>query len=138
MNSVTGEIITLASGTTNFIYTIIGCYGPVFSQKILVVNPNVNAGSLSGTSIMCAGSHAIFLTNGSSGGSWSSSNNSIATISSGSGFVSAISSGNVQFTYTVTGCGGTSTSTISTTVNSPVTAGIINSPSRICIGYIVY
>ncbi len=97
-------------------------------------NPNVNAGSISGTSPMVEGNTATFTSNGDAGGTWSSSNNTVATVNPSSGLVSALTAGSTTISYTVTGCGGPSVANFSLTVNSAITAGTVSGPSPICAG----
>ena len=95
-------------------------------------NPNVNAGSINGTSPMVEGNTATFTSNGDAGGNWSSSNNTVATVNPSSGLVSALTAGSTTISYTVTGCGGPSVANFSLTVNSAITAGTVSGPSPIC------
>lgn len=73
---------------------------------ILTVNPNVNAGTVSGNTPICVGASDTYTSNGTPGGSWNSDNPSVATVNASSGLVTGISVGTANITYTVnTGCG---------------------------------
>jgi hypothetical protein len=118
VNSSSGLVTTLSSGTTNIIYTVSsGCYSPVSASKTLSVSPNVYAGTVSGISPMCTGHSAIYTSNGDAGGNWSSSNPTIATVDE-SGSVTTLSSGTTKITYTVSsGCNSPATTAFDLNVN---------------------
>ncbi|WP_299680765.1 PA14 domain-containing protein, partial [uncultured Tenacibaculum sp.] len=89
----------------------------------VVTSNSPDAGILSGGPLVCISTPVTISTTGDSGGSWSSSNTSIATVSS-SGVVTGVAAGSVIITYTVTspgGCGDDS-STINLTINDLPTA----------------
>ena len=92
-----------------------------------------NAGTLSGTQAICVGSTSQFSTDGTSGGTWSSSNTAVATVSS-SGLVTSVSAGTATITYTVAGTGGctdaTATRTVTVTEND---AGTLSGTQAICV-----
>ncbi len=92
-----------ASGTfpvTLFVTDGSGCSGSI--TKNVTVNPT--PGNITGVTTLCQGSTSG-LTDGTSGGSWSSGNTAIATIGSLSGIVTGIAPGTATITYTVpTGC----------------------------------
>ncbi|MFV8394124.1 beta strand repeat-containing protein, partial [Flavobacterium sp. LB2P6] len=87
------------------------------NKLIYVVNPlpTVTPISPGGTTNVCVGS-AIQLGNTSSGGSWSSANSAIATVSS-SGLVAGISVGAVLISYTVTDATSGCSRAVNKTVN---------------------
>jgi len=88
-------------------------------------------GTISGTSSVCAGS-SITLTPSVSGGSWSSSDASIATVTS-SGFVSGIAAGTAMISYTVSNTCASASTTMVITVNALPVAGTISGPSAVCV-----
>ncbi len=123
VNAITGVVLTHIVGTDTVTYTSpAGCK----IMTILTVNPLPS--SISGIPVLCAGTTTT-LSNGTSGGIWSSSNPAIATIGTGSGIVSGITAGIDTITY-ATGPGCTATQAI--TVN-PLPAGITG-VSGICAG----
>ena len=65
----------------------------------------VTAGTLSGTQNICIGQNTTFTSNGNTGGAWSSSNTSIATVTS-IGLINGLTAGTATITYTITGTGG--------------------------------
>ncbi len=101
----------------------------------ITVNPLPVIGSISATSNNVCEGAILQLTNTSSGGTWSVSDNSIANISSAGGLVTAIKSGSTSVMYSITnGNGCTSAVSFSLTVNpSPAVPVIIpNGPIVFC------
>lgn len=96
------------------------------------LNPTA-VGPISGNSTVCTNT-TIQLTNTVSGGAWSSSNTSIATVSS-TGVVTGVTPGTVNIIYThgTTGCVNTSTSKTITVINPPVVTPITGVDS-VCVG----
>ncbi len=100
----------------------------------ITVNPSVSAGTLTGTSPLCIGSTATYTSDGTSGGTWSSSNTLVATVNA-SGVVTAVSAGTSNITYTVSaGCAAPKSASQTLTVSPDVTAGTVNGTSPLCIG----
>jgi len=72
---------------------------------LVTVNPNVTAGTVSGVSTLCVNATATFTSDGTTGGSWSSTNPGVASINPVSGEVTAVSTGSTDIRYTVSsGC----------------------------------
>ena len=130
-----GLVTALTSGTTDITYTVAaGCGSPVSSFLTLTVNPNVTAGTVSGTSPLCIGATASYSSNGTAGGTWSSTNALVASVD-GAGLVTALTSGTTDITYTVTtGCGSPVSSFSTLTVSPNVTAGTVSGTSPLCGG----
>ena len=118
----------VSSGTAMISYSLGSCYDTaiVTIGAIPAVNP------ITGTvTTLCSGNNAS-LSETSTGGSWSSSNNAFATVSS-SGMVHAISAGNVYITYTITGaCGSNYQVYGPITVNTSPAA--ITGTMSVCVG----
>ena len=122
MISSSGVVTGVAPGvaTTSFTTTA-GC----IATKTVTINASA---ALSGITSLCPG-QTTTLTDGSvTGGTWSSSNNSGATVGGGSGVVTALSAGTITINYTSpSGC----VSTLPFTVNAlSATTGA----SNICQG----
>ncbi len=134
VNAVSGMVTAVNAGTANIIYTLTGCNAVPASASV-TVSPNANAGVISGASPLCPGVTATYTSNGNTGGSWSSSNNAIATVDASTGLVTAVSPGTVNIIYTVsTGCNSPVTSSRSLTVAINANAGTVTGPSPLCIG----
>jgi uncharacterized repeat protein (TIGR01451 family) len=117
-----GVISGVSAGTATITYMVItGC----MATKAMTVNPAPSA--ISGPATLCNGA-SIFLTDASTGGSWSSGNPAVAAIGSSTGTVSGLSVGVASITYaTAAGCTTSSLVTI-----NPLPA-IITGPTTVCV-----
>ena len=127
--NVNGIITGVKAGIDTVIYTLTNSYGctTVTTAAITVLNNPINLDTIVGNSIVCVGS-TIQLTNSTPGGTWSSFDHYVATISN-SGLVTGNAYGNSTITYYVSnanGCHNSITKIIST-VNVPYTGPIIGS-----------
>jgi uncharacterized repeat protein (TIGR01451 family) len=124
-----GIITGVSSGAASFTFTdsFTGCVSVASSALTVDGNPSIN---ITGETDLCVGENSSILP--SSGGTWSSSDVSIGTITSG-GIITAISAGDVTFIFTSdnTGCSSIPSDTFS--VNNPTNASITG-PSSMCIG----
>ncbi len=135
VNPVTGLVTALSTGSANISYTVTGCTGTVSTLQVVNVPLNANPGIVSGTSPLCMGATATYSSNGEAGGVWSSSNPLVASVNSTNGFVTALSAGTTNITYTLnTGCNSPLSSFKALTVSPNVTAGTISGISPLCIG----
>jgi len=90
-------------------------------QVIITVLCN-GAGTITGTASACAGFTTTLTAVAAAGGTWSSSNPSIATIGS-TGVVTGVSPGNSTITYNVPNpCGGITPASVTVTINQTPTA----------------
>ena len=95
----TGVVSGVLGGTSTITYTLAtGCS----TTTVVTVNPTPSG--ITGSSTVCASSTTT-LSDGFSGGTWTSSNTSVATIDPSSGVVTGVVSGTTSITYTLsTGC----------------------------------
>ncbi len=124
IGSASGTVTAVSTGVATISYIPpVGC----FSIKTITV---VTApAAISGPNIMCSTNPTTY-TDVTSGGTWTSSNISVATVGSGNGIVSAVATGVVTITYALNaGCNATSTVTV---VPAPAP---ISGPSSFCDGY---
>jgi hypothetical protein len=100
--ATTQSITVNTSGTYTVTRTVNGCTSPTSSSIMVTVTTPVISGP---TFSACVGGTAVQLTGTPTGGSWSSSNSSYATISS-SGLVtpSSVNAGITTITYSVNNC----------------------------------
>ena len=93
-----------------------------------------DAGILSGTQNVCVGANSSFSST-VLGGSWSSSNNAIASINTTTGIITGVAAGTAVMTYTVDAGGGCTVQTASRTVTViPLPTATISGTSTICSG----
>ena len=110
----TGQMIGITAGTSIITYMLpTGC----LTASTAVINPLPTATSVTGTRTVCVGSISFLGNTTFPGGSWSSQNPLIATISagpgSGGGVLTGIAAGTTTITYTLpTGCDTTFTVTV--------------------------
>ena len=98
IGSASGLAYGAALGTSTITYTLANC------TATTTVTVNSNPGPISGPSSGCIGFTAT-LSDGTTGGTWSSSDNTIVSIGSSSGFLTAVSNGSATINYTLgTGC----------------------------------
>ncbi len=125
VGSGTGHITGITSGVVSITYSHSGTCGNAIVQ--VTINPGPT--SISGnTGTMCVGTTAT-LTDSLTGGTWSSSNASVASVGSSTGHVSALSSGIAVITYTQGPCGNYVTTTIHVSTVFPVSG-----TTNICSG----
>lgn len=123
--TIAGGVVTgVSEGTDTVIYTFSSSCGTASTAKVISILPAIVP--ITGITNVCVGSIAN-LSDSTSGGTWSSSNTAIATVSS-TGDVTGISAGTVTITYTVS----TNFVTISVTVNA--LPGAITGTPVVCAG----
>jgi hypothetical protein len=142
IGSSSGVVSGVSAGTCTITYKLsTGC----LTTTVVTVNPLPAA--VSGTTTICT-SATTTLTDASGGGTWFSSNTSVATIGSGSGIITPVTVGTATITYTLgTGCVITTPVTVNTKPSlsnasngGPICAGVTltltaNSPSNVT-GYL--
>jgi uncharacterized protein YjdB len=123
VDMLSGIVRGISSGSTTISYST-GCGSPATASVYVSTMP----AAISGSSSVCTG-HAIALSDAAPGGTWSSSNTSVATAGSASGVITGVSGGTAAITYN-TGCGTAVSKTV--TVNASPTA--ILGPTMVCAG----
>ncbi len=117
-----GVLTGVTAGIDTVSYTVIVSCGSATATYVVTVDPLPDPGVIAGASSVCVGS-GITLTDASTGGTWSSSSTSVATISSG-GLVTGITGGLTIITYSVTNVCGTAFALKNVTVNPNVTPAV--------------
>ncbi len=103
----TGIVSGVTPGNSTITYTL-----PSGCTATIIVTVNPNPASISGTASACIGASST-LSDGTIGGSWSSSNTLIATVGALTGTVAGVAAGNATITYLMpTGCIATTTFTV--------------------------
>ena len=111
-----------STGTVSYTLPTTGC------SSILVMTVNPLPAAITGTMNVCIGLTTT-LSDASTGGTWSSSTPAVATVTSGGGVVTGVSTGSTTITYMLpTGCINTATVTV-----NPVPTAILGS-SGVCYG----
>ncbi len=132
--TVAGGVVTgVSAGTVDISYTVTGSCGSVAAVSTIIVNPLPVAGTVTGPSIVCAGS-AITLSESVSGGVWTASNTNATVIG---GVVSGVSVGTVDISYTVTNSCGSASTANTITVSTIPAAGSLTGASSVCVGAII-
>lgn len=128
----TGLVSGVAAGTSSILYTVTNGCGTDVDTFAVTVNGLPSAGTISGAAAICSGATTT-LTNSVSGGAWTSSNSSVATVSAG-GVVTGVTSGDVTITYTVSNSCGSNYTTYGMTVNPLPTVAAISGTATVCMG----
>ena len=136
VNPSTGLVSALGAGTTDITYSVTGCSGTATNFQTLTVNPNANAGTVSGVSPLCIGNSETYTSDGDAGGTWSSTNETVATVNNSTGEVTPLSAGNTNIVYTLNiGCNIPATSFQELVVqNLSGNAGTVSGAATVCAG----
>ncbi len=129
-----GVVLGTGVGTATITYTVVSACATASTTAAVTVNPIPNAGLVTGVSTLCAGLSTPFSSNGSAGGTWSSSNPSVASVNATSGVVTGVSAGNAIITYAVTTVCGTQNASSNITINPVLNAGVISGGNSVCNG----
>jgi uncharacterized protein YjdB len=133
VNTSTGVVTGVSYGTATITYTVTGASCNGTTTRTVTVNALPSAGALSGAQTICHGSNTTFSST-VSGGTWSSSTPSVATVNASTGAITGVSDGTATITYSVTSSGCTGTATRSVTVNAIPSAGTLSGTQTICEG----
>ncbi len=120
----TGDVYGVSAGTTTLTYTL----GGSFVTAVFTVYP-AGPASITGTTSFCVGASSQ-LSDITPGGTWTSSNMSVATVSAG-GLVYGVTAGHSSISYSTSS--GPCNASVSVSVNN-TNAGSISGPSSVCVG----
>ena len=129
-----GRVAGVAAGSVLISYSVVGACNTAVTTTPVSVGALVSPGSISGLTTVVAGS-VIGLSETVTGGTWSVSPVTVATIDALSGMLTGFAAGTATVSYTVTGCGGPLSATYTVAV-TPVDgiAGDINFSSATYTG----
>ena len=130
--SASGLVTGISAGSAIISYTVTTSCGTAVATHALTVNPAPSAGAITGPAIVCTGA-TITLADATTGGTWSSSNAALATVSS-TGVVTGVATGTVGISYSVTTACGTSVAGAIVSVSTTPSAGTITGPAIVCSG----
>ncbi|NDC40568.1 MAG: T9SS C-terminal target domain-containing protein, partial [Chitinophagia bacterium] len=119
-------------GTAVATYTLTGSCGTATARVTLTVGGAPTVAAIAGADTVCTGTSAT-LTNATAGGTWSSANPAIASISS-SGLVRGSVRGSTTISYTVAAACGSVTVTKNLVVDSIAAAPSITGADSLCAG----
>jgi uncharacterized protein YjdB len=136
VDSVSGVVTGVMEGGVSITYRLSGSCGIFSSAKIINVQPATVAAVLSGASSVCVGASTT-ISPSVTGGVWSSSTTSVATVSV-AGVVSGVATGGTSISYTVNGACGSAVSAVPVTVNTvPAAPAAITGAGAVCIGRLI-
>ena len=129
-----GVLTGVGAGAVVVTYSVTGASGCAKNVTYnVIVNAAVSLSAISGSNQICVGTNTT-LSNSTGGGTWTSSNTSIATVNSG-GVVTGVAAGNDTITYKVVNASGCSDSVkYAITVTSSITVAPILGGSSVCLG----
>ena len=127
INATSGLLTSVAAGTTIISYTVAGC-STAKTSIVGAVTPTFSGANPGPLTVCAVGSPSSAITVSNAGGTWLSSSNAIATISS-SGVLQGVTAGTVTITYTLNGCYNTQVETVTANTLTPITG-----PSEVCVG----
>lgn len=125
-----GVVSGIAAGNAIISYSFTNSCGTAVDTMMVTINPLPNAGSITGSPIVCAAALTT-LADLATGGIWSSSGSSALVAG---GVVTGVSAGNAIISYSVTNGCGTAVDTMMVTINPLPIAGAITGPSMVCEG----
>ncbi len=131
--NASGVVSGVAAGTATVTYAVSANGCNTSTSTTVTINALPNAGTISGTTTICAGATTSLISNGLTGGSWSSSNTAVATINA-SGVVSGVAAGTATVTYAVSANGCNTSTSTTVTINALPNAGTISGTTTICAG----
>ncbi len=118
----TGALTGISAGSATITYT-----APTSCKRTGSITVYANPATITGTTSLCEGGGTTNLYNSTTGGTWSSSNTALATVSS-SGLVTGIRRGTLTITYTVSSTGCYTTTSV---IVNPLPS-VITGPSAVC------
>lgn len=123
-----GVVTGVSAGTTTITYT--AASGAVTAVVTVLATPA--PGATTGSSLVCMGTPET-MTNGTPSGVWSSSNTSVATVST-SGVVNGVAPGTANISYTVTNGCGSGFAVKAVTVGAVTAVASITGATTVCPG----
>ena len=127
-----GLVTAVGGGTTTISYTVSNSCGSTTTTALFTVDPTPVVDSITGASGICAGD-GFTLSDASAGGTWSSTNTSIATVST-TGLVYGVAAGVDTIKYTLAYYCGLAIASHLVTITPAAYAGTISGLDSICPG----
>lgn len=130
----TGLVTGIAPGVDTVFYTTIAGGDTNMVMRVIVIDTFIYVDSITGPREVCIGP-TYFFSNAVSGGKWSSSNPSVASINSTTGVLFGLSPGVAIITYTFINSCDSSSDTFAVAVRPNPAVSPISGPSRLCTGF---
>ncbi len=131
----TGHVFGASLGTTTITYLVTtATCGSAYATSAITINAVPYAGTIAGATAVCRGATtALTDVGGSTGGTWTTSSGTVASITPSTGVVTGMLAGTATITYTAstTYCG-TVYATRTMTVNPLPVAGTISGVDSVC------
>jgi len=127
-----GVVTGVSAGAATISYAVTNSCGTSVATSSMTVGAAPDAGTVTGGGTICQGA-TTSLSDGVSGGAWTSSAPGVATVNS-AGVVTGVSVGSAAIAYTVTNSCGSSAATASITVSPLPDAGTIAGVTTVCAG----
>ncbi len=127
-----GMASAISTGTASISYTVSNSCGSTSAVYAVEASSLPFVAPVDGSTSVCTGS-TIHFTDAVAGGTWTIDRSDIATVDS-NGYVTGVTVGTNNVTYTLTNACGTSTSTASFSVNSVPSIDAIVGSGSVCVG----
>ena len=127
-----GVITGISPGTATISYTISGSCGTATVTRTIAVNSVPYAGVITGSTLLCTGGTTA-LADAIPGGTWSSGNPFVASISS-TGVVTGMAVGGAIVSYNITNACGVTAAIAFINVNPATPISPVTGPSTVCAG----
>ena len=133
IDTTTGIVTGIGAGNPTITYTVQNGCGSTYVTTSVTVNPlPATPAAIGGTTTTVCATATITLTDATSGGAWTSSDPSLATVDATSGVVTGVAAGNPTITYTISNTCGSVYSTVAVTVNAAPTVASITGTTTVC------
>ena len=131
--STDGVVTGVSEGYDTIKYSVTNACGTVSATKNIVISIPPVAGPITGPATICTGTPTTY-TGANTGGFWSITPTSVATVNFGSGAVTGITTGTVTLQYVINNFCGTDTARTDITVTNTPSAGSITGAAGLCVG----
>ena len=117
--NASGVVTGVSAGAATITYGVSANGCSANTSRTITINALPNAGTIAGTNNFNAGTTQTFISNGATGGTWTSSNTAVVTVNA-TGVVTGVAVGTATITYTVSANGCSTNATRSVTINAVV------------------
>ncbi|NDC41709.1 MAG: T9SS C-terminal target domain-containing protein [Chitinophagia bacterium] len=129
----TGTVTGNTAGTAVITYSVSNSCGTSSQYQTVTVNTIPSVSAIAGPSSVCPGA-TISLSDATTGGLWSTSSVSTASVNAATGVVTGVAAGTATITYGVTSVCGSGTATATIVVNPLPNSGVVSGRTTMCVG----